>query len=208
LVEQLNNINPKLVGMFGNMGSFEDPFSYAVYGEFTGTYIDGDPISKKLTPRKIVENNEIADGWHEWTLIKDAAEERVIELGLSSLQAKGAESINDMLARAESDLTKKYPSWGIEKENYKNNLPDFINGARMIVQNADLVDQDSTVFAIKDYLEIREAIVAKLDQTDDDDARKAIKQMGYTAAFELRQTDIGFADFYDQYLAYDNFEEI
>ena len=208
LVEELNNINPKLVGMFGNMGSFEDPFSYAVYGEFTGTYIDGDPISKKLTPRKIVENNEIADGWREWTLIKDAAEERVIELGLSSLQAKGASAINDMLVKAEADLTRKYPAWGIEKENYKNNLPDFIAGARIIVQNGDLVDQDSTVFAIKDYLQIREAIVDKLATTDDDDARNAIKQMGYTAAFELRQRDIGFADFYDQYLAYDDFREI
>ena len=208
MVEELNNINPKLVGMFGNMGSFEDPFSYAVYGEFTGTYIDGDPISKKLTPRKIVENNEIADGWREWTLIKDAAEERVIELGLSSLQAKGASAINDMLVKAEADLTRKYPAWGIEKENYKNNLPDFIAGARIIVQNGDLVDQDSTVFAIKDYLQIREAIVDKLATTDDDDARNAIKQMGYTAAFELRQRDIGFADFYDQYLAYDDFREI
>lgn len=208
LVEELNSINPKLVGMFGNMGSFEDPFSYAVYGEFTGTYIDGDPVRKKLTPRKIVENNEIADGWREWNIIMDAAEDRVIELGLSSLEAKGAESIKAMLTAAEADLTTKYPAWGIEKETYENNLPDFIAGARIIVQNIDLVDQDSTVYAIKDYLQIREAIVQKLAVTDDDDARKQIKQMGHMAAFELRQTDIGFADFYDQYLASDDFREI
>lgn len=208
LVEELNGIDPKLVGMFGNMGSFGDPFSYAVYGEYAGTYIDGDPIRKQLTSRKIVDGNEIADGWKQWNLLTDAAEQRVMELGLSSLQAGGASSIVDMLARAEADLTEKYPAWGIEKENYKNNLPNFIVGARMIVKNSDLVDEDSTVFALQQYLEIREAIVAKLSETDDDDARKAIKQMGYTASFELRQTDIGFADFYDQYLAYDDFREV
>jgi hypothetical protein len=34
LVNDLYAIDPELVGMFGNMGSFDDPFSYAVYGEF------------------------------------------------------------------------------------------------------------------------------------------------------------------------------
>ena len=208
LVNQLNGINPKLVGMFGNMGSFEDPFSYAVYGEFTGTTIDGDPIRKKLTPRQIVQNNEIADGWREWNVIMDAAEDKIFSLGLSSMQVDGASNIQDILRKAEDDLSKKYSAWGIEKETYSDNLGDFINGARIIVQNGDLLDEDSTVSSIRDYLQIREAIVEKLSTVDNNDARKAIKQIGWTAAFELRQNDIGFADFYDQYLASDDFREI
>ena len=208
LVDQLYTIDPKLVGMFGNMGSFDDPFSYAVYGEFAGTQIGGKPIRSQMTPRELVEKNQIADGWREWNLLKDAAENRVVELGLSSLQVKEAQGLRDMLKAAEADLTVKYPAWGIEKESYEANWPKFIQGARMMVQNADLVDEDSTINALNQYLEIREAIATKLATVDNDEARSKIKQMGYAAAFELRQSDIGFADFYDQYLASDDFREI
>ena len=208
LIKQLNGIDPKLVGMFGNMGSFDDPFSYAVYGEYAGTSLDGKPIRQQLRPSEIVRNNEIADGWREWNLLKDAADDRVIQLGLSSLQVDDAKAIRDVLQAAENDLSEKYPAWGIAKENYKDNLPNFISGARIIVQNGQLIDDDTTIRALSDYLKIREAIVTKLASVDDDDARKAIKQMGYAAAFDLRQSDIGFADFYDQYLAADDFREI
>ena len=208
MINQLNSVNPKLVGMFGNMGSFEDPFSYAVWGEYSGTYIDGKPIREQLRPREIARNNQIADGWREWNIYKDTAENRAIELGYSSLQVDAAKNLRDMLAKVESDLSAKYPAWGEEKEDYESNLGDFIIGARIIVQNADLVDEDTTVSKIKDYLELREVVSAKLATVKDDKARKAIKEMGYAIAFELRQTDIGFADFYDQYLAFDDFREI
>lgn len=208
LVDQLYAIDPKLVGMFGNMGSFDDPFSYAVYGEYSGTTIGEGPIRRKLTPRELVSKNQIADGWREWNLIKDAAENKAIELGYSSLQVDDAQNLRDMLTAAEADLTEKYPAWGVEKEAYSAEWPKFIQGARLMVQNADLIDEDSTIYALRQYLVVREAIVDKLRSVDNADARKAIKQLGYAAAFELRQTDIGFADFYDQYLASDDFREI
>lgn len=208
-VKRLNTIDPKLVGMFGNMGSFDDPFSYAVYGEYSGTSIDGKtPIRSQMTPRQLAAKNEIADGWREWNLIKDAAENKAIELGYSSLQVDEAQNLRDMLTEAEAELTAKYPAWGTEKEAYSAEWPKFIQGSRLLVENAELVDEDSTIYALNQYLIIREAIVDKLRSTKNDEARKNIKQLGYAAAFELRQTDIGFADFYDQYLASDDFREI
>jgi hypothetical protein len=207
-VDRLYNIDPKLVGMFGNMGSWTDPFSYAVYGEFAGTTIGGKPIRERLTPRELVGRNEIADGWRQWGIVKDAAEERAIQLGLSSLQVKGAQFLRDILDEAEAELKAKYPAWATEKEAYNAEWPKFIQGARLMVENADLLNEDPTVYALFQYLQVREAIVEKLKSVDNNDARKAIKELGYAAAFQLRQTDIGFADFYDQYLSSDDFRDI
>ncbi len=208
LMADLNRIDPKVVGMFANMGSFDDPFSYAVYGEFSGTNLDGKPIRSKLKPSELIAKNEVADGWREWNVLKDAAEQQVITLGLSSLQANGAEQIREILQNAENDISEKYPTWGIEKETYEDNLPKFIAGARLIVKNGKLLNEDKTVEYIARYLNIREEIVNKLSSRPSAEMSRNIKQIGHAAAFDFRQNDIGFADFYDQYFASDDFREI
>ena len=88
---------------------------------------------------------------------------------------------------------------------YDNNFSDFLKGARIIVENEELMNEDSTVRALASYLGIRDQIAQQLDGVTDQDLRDQIKQVGYAAAFQLRQKDIGFADFYDQYLARDDF---
>ena len=209
LVEELNQMDPELVGMFGNMGSFDDPFSFAVMGEYSSTEIGGKKIRGKLKPSNVNQKNEIADGWREWRKVKDAVDEELIKRGLSSLQVNDAKPFVDILYNFEQDLTVRYPAWNLEKESYEQKLPVFIAGARKIVENASLVGEDSTVKKISDYLKIREAIVQELRKNpDNDDVRKNIKDIGYAAAFQFRQEDIGFADFYDQYFASDDFREI
>ena len=209
LVEELNVIDPELVGMFGNMGSFDDPFSFAVMGEYTATEIGGEKIRGKLKPSNINQKNEIADGWREWREVKDAVDEELIKLGFSSLQVNDAEPFRELLYNLEKDLTARYPAWNLAKESYEQKLPVFIVGARKIVENRDLVEEDSTVEKIAQYLDLRDAIVQELRKNPDNDAaRKNIKDIGYAAAFQFRQEDIGFADFYDQYFASDDFREI
>jgi len=209
LVEELNVIDPELVGMFGNMGSFDDPFSFAVMGEYTATEIGGEQIRGKLKPSNINQKNEIADGWREWRKVKDSVDEELIKLGLSSLQVNDAEPFRELLYNLEKDLTTRYPAWNLAKESYEQKLPVFIVGARKIVENRNLVEEDSTVEKIAQYLDLRDAIVQELRKNPDNDAvRKNIKDVGYAAAFQFRQEDIGFADFYDQYFASDDFREI
>ena len=207
LVDKLYGINPELVGMFGNMGSFDDPFSYAVYGEFGATTIgpDGNKISRKLRPSEIIRNNQIADGWQIWWRIKDSVEQKAIDLGYSSLQVKDAQPLRDILDQAEATIGAQYEPWLEEKRAYENNFSDFLKGARILVDNADLVDEDSTIRTLASYLNIRDQIAQQLDGVTDQDVRDQIKQIGYAAAFKLRQSDIGFADFYDQYLDKDDF---
>lgn len=210
VVDKLYAIDPEVVGMFGNMGSFDEPFSYAVYGEYgtTGLGPEGTQIRRRMTPDEIVRNNEIKDGWKAFWLVKDAAEQKVIDLGYSSLQVKEASDIRDAVDKAAEQIAERYPAWGEERKIYTDKLPAFIQGARIIVQNAELVNEDSTIAALNDYLQIREGIVDALSKVNNDDARDAIKQAGYAAAWQLRQRDIGFADFYDQYLDRDDFRKV
>ena len=210
LVNNLYEIDPELVGMFGNMGSFDDPFSYAVYGEFATGRIGSNQnrINRKMTPDEIVRNNEIKDGWSSYWKVKDYVEEKAIQAGYSSLQVKDAQGLRDVLDKAEMDLSARYPAWGEERATYTDKLNSFIQGARKIVENANLVDEDSTVAALQSYLQVREYISDALSRTDDDDAREDLRLIGYEAAFKLRQKDIGFADFYDQYLYRDDFRKV
>lgn len=210
LVNKLYNINPELVGMFGNMGSFDDPFSYAVYGEFGNMEMgpDGKKVRRKLTPDEVVTNNEIIDGWNSWWQIKDYVEDKAIELGYSSIQVKEAQFLRDILDNARVDIAKRYPAWLNEQDSYETKLPDFIRGSRILVENAELINEDSTIATLSDYLTIREYVSNALQNETNDDKREELRQLGYAAAFELRQRDIGFADFYDQYLDRDDFRKV
>jgi hypothetical protein len=210
LVRDLYNINPELVGMFGNMGSFDDPFSYAVYGEFSGMKIgsDGKPVRSKLKPDQVLRNNQVVDGWSEYFQLMDAIESKVVQSGFSSLQVKDAQPLRDIRDETIALLSVKYEAWGQERSSYENSLPDFIVGARILVKNSTILNEDSTMRALSDYLTLREAISDKLSQTSDSDMRDSLKDIGYAAAFDLRQSDIGFADFYDKYLSSDDFRKI
>lgn len=209
-VDKLYAINPELVGMFGNMGSFDDPFSYSVYGEYQNMRIGPNQtkVSRKMTPQEIIRNNQLKDGWSEYWQVKDYVEEKAIKAGYSSLQVKEAEPLRQVLEDAAVKLGERYPAWGEERKSYEDKLPDFINGARIIAENPTLVNEDTTVSALRDYLDVREYISDALGKTDDKDAREKLKLIGYEAAWKLRQQDIGFADFYDQYLYRDDFRSI
>lgn len=210
LVKNLNDIDPELVGMFGNMGSWDDPFSYAVYGEFArhSVGMDGKPVRSRMTPSDVARNNEIKDGWVTYWKIKDELEEKAIASGLSGLQVKEAKPLKDLLDQAVDDIIDRYPAWGEERAVYTEKLPQFILGARKIVENAELMDEDTTVRKLSEYLRLRDGIAGALDDAKNDEQRDAIRELAYQGIFQLRQEDIGFADFYDQYLARDDFRKV
>jgi hypothetical protein len=160
-----------------------------------------------MTPDEIVRNNEIRDGWKEYWLVRDYAEERAIQLGLSSLQVDDAKELREIMDRAAEKVSAQYPAWGEERKIYQDKLPAILQGVSKIVENADRIGDDSTVAALAEYMDIRNDIRAALKDNDDDASRKQLKEIGYAAAFKLRQQDIGFADFYDQYLYRDDFRE-
>lgn len=210
VVQELYALDPKLVGMFGNMGSWDDPFSYAVYGEYGQHSVDGTgkPVRRRLRPDEIARNNEIADGWRSYWKVKDYLEEKVAAAGLSSLEVDAAKPYKDILDNTEELLKEQYRAWGQERTFYVEMIPRFVQGARIIVQNGDIMEEDSTVRTLAGYMQVRDFVSQKLQDTTDQDAREQLKQIAYTAAFELRQQDIGFADFYDQYLARDDFRKV
>jgi len=210
MVDKLYDIDPELVGMFGNMGKFDDPFSYAVYGEFGSMEIGpkGLPVRRRMTPTELIRNNEVKDGWTAYWEFKDYLEDKVLKAGYSSLQVKEAKPLLDELDNFEIALADRYPAWGEERNVYTSKLSAFLQGAKMIVSNPEMMDEDSTVAALSEYMQVRDYISKKLDETTDNDAREQLRQIGYKAAFDLRQKDIGFADFYDQYLSGDDFREV
>lgn len=210
LVKDLYAIDPKLVGMYGNMGTRGQAFSPSVYSEFTSSAIapDGKRVQRTMTPSEIFRNNQVQDGWREYMQVKDLLEEKMIASGFKSLESSGAAPLKAILDQYTAQIAGKYPAWAEEKQSYKDMLPSFIIGARKIVETGDLAKKDSTVNAIAQYLTAREMISERLRTVGNDNTRNSIKEIGYNFAFALRQSDIGFADFYDQYLADDDFRKV
>ncbi len=212
LVDQLYRLDPELVGMFGNMGLYDDPWSYAVYGEFgnLGLGPGKTKVRRKLTAEEITENLEIADGYREFQRVQDHIEEKVIELGYSSLQVKAAEPLRKILDDAEIAVGQRYPRWKTERDfnGNQDKIPMIISGAKLLVANAELINEDSTMATLWTYLQVRDEISNSIANTNNSEEKEQYRQIGYEAAFQLRQRDIGFADFYDQYLFRDDFRSI
>ena len=205
LVEQLDGIDPELVGMFANMGSFDDPYSYSVYGEFKHMRIgdDGKPVRGQRSPDSLIRNNEISDGWREWTAFKEQINEQAVTAGFKSAQS--SEEFKSILDEGEARLKERFPAWGDEKDVYTDKLPLFIKGARILVDNASLVNEDSTISALREWIQTRDYIAKQKDAAKGDDEKRQWVALGVEAAAVLRDSDIGFADLFDHYLSDDDF---
>lgn len=209
-VDELAATSPELVGMFANMGSWDDPYSYSTYTEMQSNNFGGSSASlrRKKTPEELLRSNQVTDGWRAYHEVMDTIEDEVKARGYSSLQVNDAQWLRDIKDAQEAEIAKQYPAWGEERSIYTDKLPMFLTGARKIVANANLVDEDTTIAALAEYLNIRDQIAAAKAQSNDSDYKKSLDQIGYKAAWDLRNSDIGFADFYDQYLSGDDFRQV
>ena len=210
VVQELNDIDPELVGMFGNLGTHDDPFSYSVYGEFKNMAIDksGKPIKDQLTPEQILRNNETRDGWDKHNEMKSTFEDQARLAGFKSLQVKGAEPWAALLDEADAEIAARYPAWAQEKETYTEKWPKFVAGARILVDNADAVGESGTIDALSEYLRIRDWVASEKAGVKDDELKATLVGLAYEEIAKLRDSDIGFADLYDRYLVKDDFREL
>lgn len=208
LVDRLYEIDPSLVGMFGNVGNYDDPFSYSVYGEYRNMKIGNRTVKQNLTPEQIVRNNEIIDGWNEHRAVKALLEDAAIRAGYTSINSKGAEAFKRELEDAEKQIAKRWPAWGDEQGTYTEMLPLYIKGSRILADNPDSVGEPEFTSTLREWLTIREQIAEAKAATNDDDLKREIVALGAEAAAALRDTNIAFADFYDRYLARDDFRTV
>jgi hypothetical protein len=209
LIEQLETANPKLVGMLANIGSDEAPYSQAVSQEFDKFTINGNKIKNSLNDREIRDKNEVGDGWRLWTEANDIIDNRLRELGLSSVEVNGAEELKAIKNKERERLSNLYPAWGRAQESFASNLGDYIWGLRTITADPKFnKDQPDAARAIKLYLNLREAAGAARRAATNNAEKNAINQQVYGAILQLRDSNIAFADLFDQFLDGDDFREV
>lgn len=211
-VNELELINPRLVGLFANLGSEDAPYSQAVSQEFDKFEVNGRAMKQNLSAAEIVRKNEIADGWREWTENKDMIEGRLRELGLSSVNLKAPASQHLKLIQEDkrAELAERFPAWGIQQETFTSQLGDTVNGLRMIAENDKFIkDQPKTVNAIQAYLNLREEVRAALQFATSDSDREYIRESAMAKATQIRDSSIAFSDLFDLYLEdKDDFREV
>jgi hypothetical protein len=209
LIKSLESVNPKLVGMLANIGSDEAPYSQAVSQEFSKFTVNGNKVKEKLNPKEILAKNEIGDGWKIWTEVNDILDGRLRELGLSSVNVQGAEGLKAIQESERARLSLLYPAWGQAQESFSSNLGDYIYGLRAIVSDEKFNKlQPKAAIAINLYLNLREATGDAIRAASNNDEKEAIRQKAYSGIIQLRDSNIAFADLFDQFLDRDDFREV
>jgi hypothetical protein len=204
-------VNPKLVGMLANIGSDEAPYSQAVSQEFSKYTVNGNKVKENLSSVEVLNKNEIGDGWRLWTEMSDMIDGRLRELNLSSVnlvdpRAKELKAIQESERARISEL---YPAWGQAQESYESNLGDYIYGLRTIVADEKFNElQPKAAQTIGMYLNLREATGAAMRAADSNEEKEAIRQQSYASIIQLRDSNIAFADLFDQFLDRDDFREV
>ena len=211
LVGKLEFVNPKLVGMLANIGSDEAPYSQAVSQEFSRYTVNGNRVKENLSSVEVLNKNEIGDGWRLWTEMSDMIDGRLRELNLSSVNLVDPRA-KELKAIQESErarISALYPAWGQAQEAYESNLGDYIYGLRTIVADEKFNElQPKAAQTIGMYLNLREATGAAIRATDSNEEKEAIRQRSYASIIQLRDSNIAFADLFDQFLDRDDFREV
>jgi len=211
LVGKLESVNPKLVGMLANIGSDEAPYSQAVSQEFSKYTVNGNKVKENLSSVEVLNKNEIGDGWRLWTEMGDMIDGRLRELNLSSVNLVDprAKELKVIQETERARISELYPAWGQAQESFESNLGDYIYGLRTIVADEKFNElQPKAAQTIGMYLNLREATGAAMRATDNNDEKEAIRQQSYASIIQLRDSNIAFADLFDQFLDRDDFREV
>lgn len=208
LMRELSELGPEVVGMYANIGSFDDPFSFSTYSELGNLTIgtDGKPVRSQRDPYSLWRNNQVMDGWDQWRGITEVLDDKAAKLGKDSYRHVPA--LVEIANREKSLLANQYPEWGKEKDFYEESWPRALAGARVLVANTGVIGEDSTLRVLAQYVELRDMIAERKSLTDDADLRRQLNEIAWKAVADMRNSDIGFADLYDRYLADDDFRVV
>jgi len=197
------------VGMYTNVGDWQQPFSRSVYNELQQQDVRGMPVKEKLTPDELIAANDVSEGWRQFFLTVDSFDEAAVNAGLGSYkEVKGSE---DLLKELRNDLGQTYRGFGVVMgKDWEQNIKNRISTARIIVSEATEKDLagNQTIRVLSQYLDFREEVSGFLSLVEDDDLRKKIRELAYTEVSVMRKSSIGFSDFYDRYLENDDFREV
>lgn len=197
------------VGMYTNVGDWQQPFNRSVYNELRQQDVGGMPVKEKMATDELIAANDVSEGWRQYFLTVDSFDEAAVNAGLGSYkEVKGSD---DLLEELRNDLGQKYPGFGvIMSKDWEQNVKNRISTARLIVSEATEKDLagNQTIRVLSQYLDFREEVSGFLSLTEDADLRKKIREMAYVEVSGMRKSSIGFADFYDRYLENDDFRKV
>ena len=212
LVEMIaKEYGEKYVGMYTNVGDWDQVYSKSVYSELGKESIDGDKLKEKKSPEEIIKDGQISEGWRNYFLQVEKIDELAIELGFNSY--KDLDGYGEYLDQVQNQLSRKYPAFAAElaKGYNTNGINLSVLTARLIVSEATDGDLkvNPTINKIAEFLEWREFISKKLEATTDRKERKEIVRVGNERIGSLRAgADPGFVDFYDKYFSTDDFRYV
>ena len=231
LAGQLNNIEPKLVGLIANNFTGYE-FSQAAYDYLYNKQISADSPAKYLTsqsPAIAQKKVEAEKGWIVYNKFMDAIDNELQARGLTSTQQKGAEDLNYIKTAVIAKLSRKTDNQGnlivdsktgqyeqtawyddyLDSNGAKTN--QVVYGLNKIITDQKFMENNKdnpTWKSVNIYLDYRQALAKELS------ARKAhsltakgnadLKNIYDSVVQKLKQDDkLGFAYIYDRFLSQD-----
>lgn len=214
LIEELNGIDPRVIGLVSATGRGDYEFSQAAYqwqleNKITGSSSESYRSAKD--PEQAAKDTQTALGWIKYNEVMDKIDEVMVARGLTNLRQNGAEDLAALKKQAIFNIGKDNIDWymdykdtdGAKYIKTKMAFNAIINNEKFMADHGN----DPTWKSVAMYLQIRdeaEKVLATRKSTNlTAKSNQDIAALLEQAANILKQQDIGFSDIYDRYFAYD-----
>lgn len=163
---------------------------------------------------RLIDEPEVRLGWREYRKYNAAIEAALYSRGLTSIQQRGAEDLQQLKRAAVSKLTKQYPSWRRELDKRDESIYSDVNELRQIVALPQF-DNRPDFQGVRQYLVIRDQVTRVLDRLGQMGRSRSLQaqenlplaQFFYNQVGQLVQANPAFAEFYTRYLDSDDLSQ-
>jgi hypothetical protein len=157
---------PHWGGVIISPDAYTDDYSQDAYrSQFDITLgpLDSRSLRSIQDPQARLNEGERMLGWQEFRKVSAAVDAALMERGLTSIQQRGAEDLQQLKAQAVTDLRNTYPAWAADFDVFANDIDTKVKELESFAFDKQF-DTRVDIQGLRQYLVIRTIAAEQLDQ--------------------------------------------
>jgi hypothetical protein len=204
---------PDWAGALVSPQAYMDTFSSDAYGQQFNIDLPGTSTPLRNTTslvQRLYVDPETRLGWREYRKLNAAIESELYARGLSSIQRKGAEDLQQLKQYQVSQIMQKYPAWARSYQVQSDQIYSDVQDLKGLVYNK-IFDKRPDMQGVRQYLVVRQQATDLLDAHGAQGGSRslqaqengALRDWFYNSVGQLVLDNPAFAEFYSRYLSSD-----
>jgi hypothetical protein len=207
LVRTLAQLDPRAIGIL-TAGTQNGPFDQGVYQYWGTQEVPGtaDMFRRRKKPDEMKTDLIMKQAWNVYNKEKALRDDALAQLGLTSIDAKGAEGVKAMWDNfVKVEMSQRFgDTWDVNYQTYTDMTPTYLNAIEIAMADPNFSQsrgQTNLWQNIGVYMNERQMALDAIAQGADS---KTVKSMFAEWAAGHRMVSLEFADFYDNFLENDD----